>query len=150
MEAECNGWKAVCRTGQTPLLAPLLSTQFPAPHPKPHQASLSCAGRNQQVVSGPCCCSCLVAQPCPILCDPMDCTHPPHPPGSTVHEISQTKILEWVAISSSRGSSWPRDPIGVSCICRGFFIIRACRETHQDHNETQRANRMHFLEKGVP
>ena len=116
----------------------------------PHQASLYCAGRNQQDVSGPCCCSCLVAQSCPILCDPMDCTHPPHPPGSTVHEISQTKILEWVAISSSRGSSRPRDPTGVSCIHRGFFIIQACRETHQDHNQTQRANRMHFLEKGAP
>ena len=31
-------------------------------------------------------------------------------PGSSVHGISQTRILEWVAIYSSKGSSWPRDP----------------------------------------
>ena len=38
-------------------------------------------------------------------CDPMDCS----PPGSSVHGIIQAKILEWVAISSSRGSSQPKD-----------------------------------------
>ena len=43
----------------------------------------------------------LVIQSCPPLCDPMDCS----PPGSSVHEILQARILEWVAISSSRGSS---------------------------------------------
>ena len=42
----------------------------------------------------------LVSQSCTTLCDPMDC----NPPGSSVHGISQAKILEWVAISSSRGS----------------------------------------------
>ena len=45
--------------------------------------------------------ACLDAQPCPTLCDPMDC----RPPGSSVHGISQARILEWVAISSSRGYS---------------------------------------------
>ena len=40
---------------------------------------------------------CLSAQSCPTLCDPMDCS----PPGSSVHEISQERILEWVAISFS-------------------------------------------------
>ena len=40
----------------------------------------------------------LVAQPCPILCDPMDCS----PPGSSVHGILQARILEWVAIPSPR------------------------------------------------
>ena len=40
------------------------------------------------------------------------------PPGSSVHEISQVSILRWVAISSSRGSSWPRDRTHVSCISR--------------------------------
>ena len=44
------------------------------------------------------------------LCDPMDCS----PPGSSVHGILQARILEWVAISSSRGSSWPRDQTHVS------------------------------------
>ena len=43
----------------------------------------------------------LVAQSCPTLCDPMDCS----PPGSSVHGILQARILEWVAISFSRGSS---------------------------------------------
>ena len=43
-------------------------------------------------------------QSCPTLCDPMDCS----PPGSSVHEIFQSRILEWVAISFSRGSSLPR------------------------------------------
>ena len=42
---------------------------------------------------------CLVAQSCPTLCDPMDC----NPPGSSVHWIFQARILEWVAISFSRG-----------------------------------------------
>ena len=41
----------------------------------------------------------LVAQLGPTLCDPMDCS----PPGSSVHEIFQARILEWVAISISRG-----------------------------------------------
>ena len=40
------------------------------------------------------------------------------PPGSSVHVIFQARILKWVAISSSRGSSWPRDQTIVSCICR--------------------------------
>ena len=44
-------------------------------------------------------------QSCPILCDPMDCS----PPGFSVHEILQTRILEWVAMASSRGSSQPRN-----------------------------------------
>ena len=44
---------------------------------------------------------CLAAQSCPTLCDPMDYS----PPGSSVHGILQARILEWVAISYSRGSS---------------------------------------------
>ena len=48
---------------------------------------------------------CLVSKSCPTLCDPMDCSLP----GSSVHEVSQARILEWVAISISRGSSWPRE-----------------------------------------
>ena len=47
----------------------------------------------------------LVTQLCLTLCNPMDCG----PPGSSVHEISQARILKWVAISYSRGSSRPRD-----------------------------------------
>ena len=47
----------------------------------------------------------LVAQLCPTLCDPMDCS----PSGSSVHGILQARIPEWVAIPFSRGSSRPRD-----------------------------------------
>ena len=47
-----------------------------------------------------------VAQLCPILCNPMGCSVP----GSTIHGIFQARVLEWVAISFSRGSSRPRDP----------------------------------------
>ena len=50
------------------------------------------------------------------------------PPGSSVHEILQTRILEWVAISFSRGSSQPRDWTGVACITGRLFTIRATRE----------------------
>ena len=46
------------------------------------------------------------------LCNPRDCS----PPGSSVHGISQARILEWVPVSSSRGSSRPRHPILVSCV----------------------------------
>ena len=61
--------------------------------------------------------SCLVTQSWPTLCNHMDFS----PPGSFVHEIFQARILEWVAISYSRGSSQPRDQTcncGVSCIGR--------------------------------
>ena len=47
----------------------------------------------------------LVTQLCPALCSPMDCNSP----GSSVHGILQTRILEWVVIPFSRGSSQPRD-----------------------------------------
>ena len=51
-----------------------------------------------------------VTESCPTLCDPMDCS----PPGSYVHGILQAIILEWIAISYSRGSSRPRDQTCVS------------------------------------
>ena len=54
---------------------------------------------------------CLLAQSRPTLCDPMDCS----PPGSSVHGISQARILEWVAISFSRDQTW------VSCNAGRFF-----------------------------
>ena len=51
------------------------------------------------------------------LFDPMHCRLS----GSSIHEILQARILEWVAIPFSRGSSWPRDRTQVSCIVGGFF-----------------------------
>ena len=59
-------------------------------------------------------CACLVAQLCLTLCDPMDYS----PVGSSVHGILQARILEWAAMPSSRGSSYPRDGIHISCLGR--------------------------------
>ena len=50
------------------------------------------------------------------------------PPGSSVHEILQARILEWFAISSSRGSSWTSDWTWVSCFASRFITIWATRE----------------------
>ena len=66
----------------------------------------------------------LVAQLCLTLCDPMDCKLP----GSPVQGILQARILEWIAIAFSRGSSRPRDRARVACIAGGFFTISATRD----------------------
>ena len=58
------------------------------------------------------CVSAKSLEPCPTLCDPMDCS----PPGSSVHGILQAKILEWVVMPSSRGSFQPRDRTFISCL----------------------------------
>ena len=71
----------------------------------------------------------LITQSCPNLCDPMDC----NPPGSSVYEILQARVLEWVAISFSRGSSRPRDQTWVSCIAGRWFDIWATREAHKKY-----------------
>ena len=60
-----------------------------------------------------------VAQSCPTLCDPMDCS----PPGSSVHGVLQARILGWVAISFSRESSRPRDRTQVSSIAGRCFNL---------------------------
>ena len=58
---------------------------------------------------------------------PMDCS----PPGSFVPGIFQPRVLKRIAISFSRGSSWPRDRTRVSCIAGGFFTNWAIREAHE-------------------
>ena len=68
-------------------------------------------------------------QPRPTLCDPTDCS----PPSSSIHGILQARILEWVAMPSSRGSSPPRNQTPVSCascIAGRFFTHRATWEAH--------------------
>ena len=60
-----------------------------------------------------------VAQSCPTLCNPLD---------YTVHGILQARILEWVAVPFSRGSSQPKDLTQVSCIAGRFFTSWASRE----------------------
>ena len=65
-----------------------------------------------------------VAQSCPTLSDPVDCSLP----GSSVHGIFQARVLEWIAISFSRGSSWPRNQTWVSRIAGRCFTVWATRE----------------------
>ena len=66
----------------------------------------------------------LIAQSYLPPCSPIDCS----PPGSSVHGILQARILEWVAMSFSRGSSWPRDWTQVSHITSRFFPVWATGE----------------------
>ena len=65
-----------------------------------------------------------VAQSCLTLCDPMDCRLP----GSSIHGIFQARVLEWGAISFSRGSFQPRDRTQVSRITGRCFTIWGTRE----------------------
>ena len=72
-------------------------------------------------------CACMLIQLCLTLWDSMDCRLT----GSSVHGIFRARILEWVAISSPRGSSWPRDQTWVSCvscISRWILYLWATRE----------------------
>ena len=66
---------------------------------------------------------CEVAQSCPTLCDPMDCSLP----GSSVHRTFQARGLQRVAISFSMGFSWPRDWTQVSHIAGRCFSVWAAR-----------------------
>ena len=61
----------------------------------------------------------LVTESCTTLCNPMDCSLP----GSSVHGILQSRILKWVAMLFSRGSSRSRDQIHVSHIAGRFFTV---------------------------
>ena len=65
-----------------------------------------------------------VTQSCPTLCDPMDCS----PPGPSIHGIFQATVLEWVAISFSRGSSQPRNRTQISRTAGRHFTVLATRE----------------------
>ena len=64
-----------------------------------------------------------MAQLCLTFCDPMDCS----PPGPSVHEILQARILEWVAMPSSRGSFQLTDQTQVSCFLHCRQIIYRLR-----------------------
>ena len=68
----------------------------------------------------------LVAQSCPPLCDPMDCS----PLGYSVYGTLQTRILEWVAMPSPRGSPQTRDQTHVFCISRQFLYHSTTWEAH--------------------
>ena len=64
---------------------------------------------------------------CSIVSDSLQ-PHDRSLPGASIHGILQSRILEWVTISFSRGSSWPMDQSSISCITRRFFTIWATRE----------------------
>ena len=90
-------------------------------------------------------CVCMCAQLYPTLCRVTDCS----PPGSSVHGISQARRLEWVAISSSRGSSWPRDWNHVSCVsCIGRWILYQL--SHGGSPLSRLNNVKQSLEQGLP
>ena len=71
--------------------------------------------------AGFCAVLCFIIQSCLTLCDPMDWS----PPGSSVHGILQARMLEWVAMPFSKGSSQPRDGIQVSHMAGVFFTMEA-------------------------
>ena len=60
-----------------------------------------------------------VGQSCLTVCDPVHCS----PPGSSIHGVLQARILEWVAVSFSRGSSQPRNRTYVYCIAGRHFNL---------------------------
>ena len=74
-----------------------------------------------------------VAQWCPTLCDPVDCSLP----GSSVHGILHS--LEWIAIPFSRGSSQTRDQTWVSCIADRFFMTREAQPSPIEFNNSMTA-----------
>ena len=90
------------------------------PTPAPN---LECSPRDPQLrlemhrPQEPVCMRAKSLQSCPTLCDPMDHS----PPGSSVHGILQVRILQGVAVPSSRGTSRPRDRTRISCVAGRFF-----------------------------
>ena len=102
--------------GASPPVPPETKTPLQPPHTHPPLPFLSfpprCLHRLLKYVL-----SCACSQACPTLCDPVDCS----PPGSSVRGILQARMLEWVAMPSSRGSSRPRERTQVSCTAGGFF-----------------------------
>ena len=73
----------------------------------------------------------LVTKLCLTLCNSMDCS----PPGFSVRGILQSRILEWVAISFSKGSFWPRDGTQVSSLADGFFTTKEARKEMNTNQE---------------
>ena len=127
-------------------LPPTLETVFrPLYQPRPHPQDCDLIGVGEK---DPCikylrwlyCVELfLVAQLCPTLCDPMDCS----PPGSSVHGILQG-ILEWIAMLSFRGSFCPRDWTWVSYI--SFIGRQVLRTTSKQKNkQTNKQNQFKWL-----
>ena len=126
----CSGSQAILRNSKPShllhgaellTLALTISVDSPWAAPKCVQAAWdACRGYKQHwqmMVRKPSLCCCLVAKSCQTLWDPTDCS----PPGSSVHGNLQARILAWVAISFSRGSSQPRDHTTSSASAVSFF-----------------------------
>ena len=86
-----------------------------------------------------------VTQCCSTLCDSMDCSLP----GSSVHRISQARILESVNSRFSRGSSQTRDQTQVSWIAGRFFTVWATRKAYGKPRQHIKKQRHHFVNKGL-
>ena len=91
-------------------------------------------------------CVCSVVQSCLTLCDPMDCSSP----GCTVHGNFLARILEWIAISYSRGFSWPRDQtvsLAYSALAGRPFTTRTTWEAphNQLHHHRQKRHPLTFI-----
>ena len=89
---------------------------------------------------------CAVAKLCPPLCYPMDCSLS----GSSVHGIFQARILEWVALSFSRGSSRPRDWICVSCTRKQILYHCATWEAIRGGRGQLKNRKFHIRRDGGP
>ena len=87
----------------------------------PMFSEIPCSNRDPMCQSNTICTTCMCAQSCPTLCNPTDC--------SSVYGISQARIQEWVAISSSRRFSHPKDQTCVSCIAGRFFATEPFGKT---------------------
>ena len=91
------------------------------------------------------CVQCLVAQSCLTLCDTMDGSLP----GSSVHGILQARILEWVTMPSSSGSSQPRDRTQVSGIAGVFFTVWATRKVLVEQKASISSVSVHLPANGL-
>ena len=110
----------ICKMGASGRSFPVLA--WGTPHPPnfmPGKGEVKCAPGVPRPHWAFCAVPCLVAQLSPTPCDSTDCS----PPVFSVHRILQARILEWVAMPSSRGSSQPREGTQVSCIAGGFFTV---------------------------
>ena len=81
-----------------------------------------------------------VTQSCSTLPDLMDCSLP----GFSVHWIFQARVLEWIAISFSRGSSWPRDRTQVSCIAGRRFTLWATLKSELKEKKSESDHGFHL------
>ena len=85
------------------------------------------------------------AQSCPTLCDPMDCSLP----GSSLHKILQERILEWVAISFSKGSSRPSDQTHIShTACTAMDSLPLSHQRNRNITESKYYEQRVLLEEG--